>query len=179
MSEESLSPAAVIGLRLECESDYLVDIWRFCVNQWLAQEVVEPEDFYTTQGVEEEDVGPVESDEYDEDDDEMPVIEPELDDELSPEIREALAMNKPYLDALRQFWLEMNIFNTEQPNIPNWNGIINQVQMAVKHVPSDPGKLIDHVLRLNDARIQAEGMVPKQTPVQAGTPLYDILNNRF
>ena len=66
-----------------------------------------------------------------------------------------LATERSYLDALRQYWLELEIFKSLQED-DKARPACATLFTAVNFVPSDLGKLCDHVDRINKLRIAAE-----------------------
>lgn len=175
-AEEAKTPVQIITERLARGDEEGVAIWRFCVNEWLGNElgdVVSPEDYY--QPVVEPEL---EEDPDDLDDDEVEDgVEPEIPD-LDPETSEQLLLERPYLEALTTFWIEMDVFKRVAENLsPEWGNVVEASTKLIGHIPSDTDKLVTHVERINRARLAAEEAINNQaaTAVQ----LQNVIKERF
>lgn len=173
IDRHAIAPVDVIALRLTTGDDTALELWRFCANQWLEYGIVDAEDYFDTA------VAPVEPEGDPEDDvdgDDIEEVEVELPEEIDPEIKEAIAMNRDYIDALNAFWLEMVIFNSDV-DIPQWDMICDVHRRLVKTFPADTERLVENVRRLNKARVEVDALRPKPTVYAPDSTLFSLLNN--
>lgn len=169
-----------------------VELWRYCAMQWIAADYAfDPEHYFTNEpvadavdeDVPEDDIDTVPESDADVVDDPVAVIDEE-DDEgadpepdtsvLSVEAREQIVLYTPYINALKRFWTDMMIFTEDVPVIKDWKSTVERVVKYVGFVPVDRARLIRHVQRLNNARIEAENLKNQTHTIQKGSALYQI-----
>lgn len=192
ISPEAKPVDTIVGF-LQQEASTPVELWKYCADEWRANYYAfDPENFFLEQGepaVEEEIPDPDLEDDGDDDED---TVDDDIvpDDDASseeitesrvitPEIKEQMILYAPLCQALKEFWSELLVFTTDNPAVANWDKMCANMDRFIAFVPLDRDRLIRHVRRIDQARQEAQALLPHTTGFQTNTVLLDILNNKF
>lgn len=164
-----------------------VELWKYCADEWANKYYAfDPENYFREQAepAVEPEIESDDTDDGDSDETDGPTFDLEEDTgngimPLTPEIQEQLVLYGPLCVALKEFWTSMMIFTEDNPLVADWAGVVAAFEKFANFVPVDADRLIRHVRRMHQARLEAEAMRPKTFIVQQNTILHDMLNNKL